>query len=346
MIINRHPRTNIAAGGSAVFTAMYSSAFNVTAINTWEDKDLFTDLGVPKGAVAIIAAVHSDPTYIDIGVRADGSSLDRRIQGTGHVSDASFSNPFTLPVKVDESTGLIEINAETTGVDFRCVGYWTGVDFTEAWDAMTVVSDATHTDKNLNSLYSVPLGSVASIVCANAQTSSKSVGCRTDGSSLSRFYPMRETASLANARSTITIPVKVDSGTGIIELYAEQASSAYFWHAGYFGVGMDFTELKQSISAPSADSTWEDTDLTAYLDQDGRVVDIIAGNGAASTAYVVGLRENGSSLESKEDFYKVNDTAGSISGFSHPLNTDGSGIIEIYAEDKASSVHELTGYYT
>ncbi len=345
-MIIRHPRTNISSAGStAVFTPLFSSAFNVTTINTWEDKDLFTDLSVPKGAIAIILALTTDGNYRHVGIRTDGSAVDRRLQEMGIGNSTPFNHSFQLPVKVDETTGLIEVYAETTTVNFHCLGYWAGIDFTEAWDALTVASDSTWTDKNLNSLHSVPLGAVAMMACASAQTSSKSIGCRTDGSSLVRTYPMRETTNSAVAKNALTLPVKVDSSTGIVELFAEDASDAYFYHAGYFDSGMDFTELKQSITAPSTDDTWEDTDLTSYLDQDGRVVDVVCGNGSTGTSYIVGIRENGSSNESKFSFYKTGDTAGSIAGFSQPLNSDGSGIIEIYAENKASSVHELTGYY-
>ncbi len=69
----------------------------------WQEYDIYTNKSVPKGAIALIRMGHTVTTASrTLGVRTDGSSLNRYIQ----LSYSSGGNiGYTAFVKVDSSTG-------------------------------------------------------------------------------------------------------------------------------------------------------------------------------------------------------------------------------------------------
>ena len=97
----------------------------------WQNYDAYTNLGVPKGAVLVVRMVTllSNNQSHDLGVRTDGSSLDRYF-GI-HESEAGGVNGYIALVLVDASSGYIETYCDDT-VDcvFTALGYFDGVSFT------------------------------------------------------------------------------------------------------------------------------------------------------------------------------------------------------------------------
>ena len=97
------------------YTEMASAAFPAGADASWEDYDIFTNLSVPKGAVAeILIGNKLDTDERNAGVRKDGSALNRFID-LKEAEDGGLTWVSML-VQVDASTGLIELYAEVGGI--------------------------------------------------------------------------------------------------------------------------------------------------------------------------------------------------------------------------------------
>lgn len=310
----------------------------------WYDYDIYTGLSVPKGAIAcILIRYNSTSTTQDVGVRTDGSSIDRYIRVAPYVQSTGGGRVM-MYVKVDSSTGLIETYASATAnVTFYCLGYWTGTDFTEKWDSAMPGSASAWTDVNLNTISGVPGGQVASIFLGNKEAAANTMGARINGSALgTRYFPLRNCVT-AGCHFSVTMQAKTDS-SGIVEIYTTDTTNTSVYCTGYFDSYMDYVESALQTGAIGSASTWTDWDLTAYLDVDGRVVDTACAqtrNGAY--AYTEGVRTNGSSLTR----YLVSDRSDGT-GYapaSYVTKTDASGIIEIWSSNATYEYHRYCGYY-
>lgn len=103
----------------------YVEAWNVWSVNqtnTWLDLDL-SNYGVPAYAVCEIVMVNQangDPCFI--GVRENGSTLERKIEL--HESESGGVDSFTMHVKADENS-IIEYYTQRYPDGFFClVGWW------------------------------------------------------------------------------------------------------------------------------------------------------------------------------------------------------------------------------
>jgi hypothetical protein len=96
----------------------------------WQDYDIYSTLGIPKGSVCQILMLNaSGSATAEMGVRTKGSALDRYI--TMHEAESGGSSSFALDVQVD-GNGVIQTYCSTTNsVNFYLLGYLTGVTFTE-----------------------------------------------------------------------------------------------------------------------------------------------------------------------------------------------------------------------
>jgi len=276
------------------WTEAFSSFLPVGA--GWQNYDIYTLLGVPKGAIAeiIIHSVNNAANRI-VGVRTDGSALNRTINL--HEAEGGGATHVNMLVKVHATTGLIETYCDsTTGITFYLTGYWTGVDFTEMASTFVPTGTATWQDKNLQSAFEVPKGRVCQIhVYHNTQDAAKIAGVRTDGSTLERKMSIHEAEGTVTATNGYDTYVKTSVADGIIETYGTDIFSVYFLLLGYFDSTMDYTELWTQKDITTAD-VWTDFDLTADLDQDGRVTNFVLTHSNANTEANLGARVDGSLL--------------------------------------------------
>ena len=308
----------------------------------WQDYDIFTNKSVPKGAIAcIIATYNSTGTTTSIGVRTNGSALNRYVLMAPYAQSTGV-NGVMMYVKVNASDGLIETYASATvNVTFYLVGWWTGVDFTEKFDSAMPGSASAWTDVNLNTISGVPAGQVASVLLADKYSSAYTMGVRINGSSVVRSVPIRSQASGGAQTHSVTMQVKTD-GSGIVEVYTGSTTNTLVYCLGYFGPEMDYIEDIQTGSIGA--TGWTDWDITSYIVQDGRVADVIcANNRNGAYVYSYGVRINGSSLSR----YLIGDR-GDGTGYSfhcYPTGTDASGILELYGSNSSYEYFRYLGAY-
>jgi len=331
---------------TAAWNEMWSSF--TPAGTGWQDYNIYTALGVPKGAIAHIVMMHGDYTNPrTLGVRADGSSLNRYIKVHRSVNDDAGQVTCAMYVKVDSSTGLIETYADsTTSVTFFCSGYWTGVDFTEMMSSVTTGATAAWVDWDVGAL-GVPDGSICSVACCNHQDAGQSeMGVRTNGSALARYHRVHQSKSGSTETTdceSFTISVVSNSSDGIIEYYNNGGSVSKYHLLGYFGSGLWYTEtIWQLASGSAADQVWTDVSMASYVPASA-IMDCMIAN-TRSFAYYVGARANGSSLQRKWIAHQPEDTY--RSGECLPTAVDASSVYEMIDYDWAYVRNGPYGYYT
>lgn len=325
---------------AVVWTESFSSF--VPAGTGWQNYDIFTNKSVPKGAIAyIVCSSVNDAADRTVGVRTDGSSLDRYINL--HEAEGGGSTNAGMYVKVDSSTGYIETYcSSTTGITFYLLGYWTGVDFTEGWEGSGFTPGW-----NTISYGSGLASKVAAFVLYNSSIgTARYAGVRAVGSSLDRRILLHESEGGSLATTAMgTVCAKCNS-SGQAQVYAEYIDGVNFSDAqmsGFFDSTMDYTELAPTAGAISSANTWTDMDCTAYLDQDGRVVDTYCMHSSSNAEINVGARKNGSSLA--RYILEHEAESNNYAGYGCPTETDGSGIIEFYCGSASAEYVGILGYY-
>ena len=329
------------AGGVSI---SWTEAFTTfTPVGTsWQDYDVYTNKGVPKGAIAeIIIQSVNDAANREVGVRTDGSSLARYVNL--HEAEGGGATTVNMLVKVHATTGLIETYcSSTTGITFDLTGYWTGVDFTEMASTFSPTQAATWHDKNLFSDLSVPKGSVCQIhVHHNTVDAAKTAGVRTDGSSLVRSMSIHEAEGTVTATNGYDTYVKTSTANGIIDMYGTDTTTVFFLLLGHFDSTMDYTELwtRKAIGA----SVWTNVDLTADLDQDGRVTNFVLTHSATGGEYYLGARVDGSGLV--RYILEHEAETNPYTGFGITVQSNPStGIVELWT-GTASEYFWLAGYF-
>lgn len=332
---------NTLTESSTVLYTELAPAVFAPANTDWQNYDIYTTNGVPKGAVAeiVVYNLNASAEYIG-GVRTDGSALNRYL--TIHEAEGGGISTCTFYVKVDSSTGLIETYANnTTNIRFALIGYWTGVDFTEAWGQLTAAGTGSFEDERL-----AQANRVYAVTAVNAEETTNSMGVRTDGSAIDRRFNMHEAE--AGGVHAMTWIVKTD-GDGDIEIYVADTTNNYFYNQGYFGSELDFVEKWSKYDAGS--TGWQDADLTADLDQDGRYVSFYCAHGEAEAEYYCGVRANGGAVGNRylqvhesEEAATSTDNSG-FNGFTATAKSDSSGIVDVYVPATATDYNILLGYF-
>jgi hypothetical protein len=310
----------------------------------WQNYDIFTNNSVPKGAIAhiVIGSVNQTAART-VGVRTDGSALNRYIKLHESEGTTTGANCCSYYVKVDATTGFIETYADNvTGITFYLMGYWTGVDYTELMQALTLSVAATWTDVDLTA-YATD-ARVCEIQLNNLNDGAQAtMGIRTNGSAVVRYVTLHEAESAtveATDVTTFSMCVKSDAG-GIVEYYTSTTTSVSCNLVGYFGSEMDYVENIQtgSISATG----WTDWDLTAYLDMDGRVAEVLSANSTTNAPANYGVRVNGSALSRYIAIHESETSA--TNGYVTACGTDTGGILELYGSNASNEYFRYLGYF-
>ena len=315
-----------------------------TPDGSWVDYDLYTNKGVPKGAVAeIIMANIQAGTENTTGVREDGSAFGTRYILI-HEAEPSGETHIRMFVTCHPTTGLIEVyGADISDAVFYLAGYWENVTFTEcshihyadsanAWDNELMVDAGTDVTNK-----------VCHIGLANTETDvAHTMGVRATGSSLERKLLVHEPES--GGRTLLDMFVKAD-GSKTIDLYSSDAATRIFYLWGYFGSEMDFVELWQQIVLTT--TTWEAEDLTAYLDQDGRVVDFLLVHSAEAATLYLGVRDGDDAVTERKLLEHEAESAGAggeYTGFGLSVKSNASGVVNLISSN-AGEMFMLTGYF-
>lgn len=314
----------------------------------WQNYDIYTNLGVPKGAIAhIVCSSVNDASARTIGVRTDGSSNDTRYIKL-HEGEAGGSVNYSTYVTVNATTGLIETYCDdTTGVTLYLTGYWIGTTYTEynAVDYISIFTTSGSWTSPGSDLFPWYGGAVLDWVLANKDNgASIDIGVRNYGTSNNRFVTLHEAESSTTEYTDCTA-IQMLAKTGVanknVEYYVSSGTYASFYLMGWFSTNMDYVS---SIQTGSVTATgWTDWDVTSYLDVDGRVCDIYCANASTNTEFDFGARQNGSSLSR---YITVHESeSNGYNGFALPAGTDTSGILELYASDSSSENFRYLGYY-
>ncbi len=333
-----------ARAGAQVCYVESAQPWTAAAADAWEVMDLSgAPYNVPAGAVVEIAVRNADAgNELYGGVRAVGSSLDRRFQL--HEAENGGTDVVVMHVQTDASSSIEQYADDTTLVDFMLLGYWTCGVYTEAFQPFKAGGAGSWLDHDLGT-YGVTGSRVAEIVVTNSATgSSRTVGVRTDGSALSRTIILHEAEAGGVEAATFFVETGA-TANATIEVYTSNNGTVDFHLMGYwpFPPG-PYTELAGTVGSPTSDATWQDSDLTGLGVPADAVAEILLGNLQATEPNEVGVRSNGSSLARLLDLQEAEPTDGDFARMH--VTADAASLIEVYHED-VSDPHQflLIGYW-
>lgn len=320
------------------------ATFAIAADGVWTDYDLFTNLGVPKGAIAEIVCANKNEDFARVaGVRTDGSALNRYIDL--HEAEGLGVTTANMFVKCDETTGLIECFSEIgADVDFYLLGYFSlDVDFTEAFTSLGNPGLA-WADLDLTAS-GVPDDAVVQILMGNeASAADFFAGIRENGSTLERGYTLDEAEggskrSPSGSWTTLSMVVQPDAGA-VIEWKAGSATYVTMWLLGWFSSNINFTEGFTDYS-PAADNTWTEKTIAEAAINSVVAFALVHQDSGAET--FCGLREEGSVLARMIEEHEAE--GGSSTGFQACILLDADKKCEVYCEDASEAQFSYTGYF-
>ena len=203
--------------------------FSAGGSGSWRDRDL-DSYGVSANQVAeiVLANTRTDRER-EAGVRADGSSLNRRLDL--HEAESGGVDTATLMVVTDNSRNArIEVYAESNGdIDFYLTGYWSTPPGTYTETAGLTYDPSSPsgswTDWNLSGR-GIPADGILQVAMQNADTNQESrLGVREKGSSNNtRYFRLQEAES--GGRDVAVWHVQLDSDT-TAQWYDEVAPDAH-----------------------------------------------------------------------------------------------------------------------
>lgn len=194
---------------------------------------------------------------------------------------------------------------------------------------------------NVSIYRSNSVNKVAHIVIENQEEDANTVGVRAYSSSLTRYILLHEAEG--GGSTCIDMFVKPDSDA-YIKGYTSDPSNTKFTCFGTFGSELDFVELWQQITN-DGDSDWDAADLTAYLDEDGRVVDYLLTHGVQDANHTLGVRDGDDSSTARYLIEHEAEGGGSEwTGYSMSAQTNASGVVNLYSSTSTENFY-LTGYF-
>jgi len=305
----------------------------------WGNYDLYTNKGVPKGATAeIIVANIQTGVENRLGVRTDGSSLNRHVQQ--HEAEGGGETHCRIFATCHATTGLIECYHSDVSDDdlFYLVGYWENVTFTEDWN-ITYSTTGDWQTRDMSSSYA---DKVLHCLLENSEAdTANSMGVRAVGSSLDRQIYVHEPES--GGESHLDMFVKADSSGDLQVTNDDTGGSNYIRIAGYFGSEMDFVEKWQAVTF--LNDSWYNVDLSAYMDVDGRMVDVLCTNTSTSATKILGVR-NGDDTTLERSLTEHEDEGDSLeyTGFGMSAQSNSSGIVK-FKGNASWAYYYHTGYF-
>jgi len=315
----------------------------------WEDKDLFTDFGVPKGAVVEIAAANTETKATRVaGMRTNGSGLERSFILSE--ADAGGGEHIVMHVQTD-ANGIIDVKAsDTADITFYLLGYWDTGTYVEKMDSYDAGSDASWVDEDLSGS-GVSGGDIAEMVFTNPDTANEwEMGVEEKDSGLGRKIDLRMPENSGGV-TTFTMLAKADSSS-IVDVYEEDTSVTGITLVGYWSTAPSFSYVQkfETIAPPASDQTWTDKDLNLAPNNFGvpndAVTEIILANGEGAVENQMGVRTNGGADLSR--ILEPQEAAGGGRDCARIHTTvDADSVLEIWHEDVSDDIYEfkLVGYW-
>lgn len=325
-----------------IYIESYES-WAAASAGSWTEMDLSAaPYHVPPNAVVEVAIVNSKANASRFGgVRAKGSSLDRRLDL--HEAESGGESVAVMQVATD-ATSLIECYAENTSeVDFVLLGIWLGGSYQERFSTFTSPTVASWASVNLGT-YGVGTGAVAEVVLANTDAGNEQqAGVRPLGFSGERLLDLREAenggVTVATMLATADLSVNAQ-----IQVYAEDKDMVEFVLLGFWDEAPG-TFTDQFVSPGAPNGNWTDTDLSSAGVPDDALVQLALGNATTNKEVGLGARATGTSLS--RSFNLVEAESGGVEVAVFHVQSDNTATIEWYRSTPGSTLQSfLLGWWT
>jgi hypothetical protein len=330
----------------------YPTWLNLTTlsnnIEAWYDYDIFTLNAIPKGAVVeIIGCNPIDASNYYLGVRIDGSTLERRILLNEAEDGGNTTTRFIATV--DNSTGLIEVWGDNDWLSnafpsYYIVGYWNEITFIEQWVKYEVTGaedggwwitdgielslqpDKTHLISITNDAVGTELGG----------------GVRKTVETRGRWAYINEAEGGGN--STISLYVQSDTSNKI-SVFSAVFDDVRFYNQGY--MNNSNIEFMSYYDYPSEsgyiNGNWEVYNLYGVIVPRNYIADFLCMNDATGLERNVGVRENGTTVKR---YIQVREAeSGVFASYGMTVNTDDAGAVEVFGDDYGDVRHTFIGYF-
>jgi hypothetical protein len=324
---------------------------------TWNEYDIETNEGLTSGLVAEIMLENQQKgTQNQIGVRTYGSTktptydMDECEPDGGGGGD-SHGRMF-VEVGDNSGTGYIEVYTEdVSDLAAYLLGYWSNTSWTEV-DEQGYANNSNDTwididtITNINALNANTVYLIAAYIIEEVAIT---IGVRAGGSALDRKLLGHEAEAAGYVENILTFFAKTDAN-GDIEVFdgSEGSANDKGYHVvGYFGSEVDFNELWQVITN-DGDSDWDAEDLTAYLDQDGRVCDFLLGHHVIDSPHTLGVSDGDDPTPVRyfveHEAEDNGTTTGEVTGFGISVKSNASGVVKLYSSTADEDFY-LMGYF-
>ena len=319
--------------GSPQYFEMFMP-WSVVSPDTWESANLEI-YGVPPNAVVEVAVLNADGNELWGGVRASGSTLQRRLQL--HEKNGGVE-VMVMHVQAD-ANGLIELYSDKEDkITFVILGYWIETKYVENWQTFKAGGSNSWRDHSLNS-YGVGSNDVAEVLVVNNDGFDKrKVGVRSNGSSLPRQIELHEAKDGGDEAMSMLAAAGSDGGA-TVEVYAQVDADIDFYLLGHWSTPPGtYASAFENLGSAAVKNIWEDADLSSEGVPANAVVHILAANNETGGGAKLGVREKGSFMVRLLDLHKAE-----YGGLDFPslqvdvasmhVNADANSVIEWYDED-------------
>lgn len=325
-----------------------SLTFNNSSADTWQEKNIFEDFGIPDEAVLEIMMTNDDQTTENnAGIRTSGSSVSR----LWDLHEAEGGGVDAVSAHVKMTNGVIETYSEnTTNVEFTILGYWIpgSCDFVEvSIPAITVTNNATWENQDLSSV-GITDGDIVEIHFYNTATSSElEGGAREVGSTLDRRVDIHEAEG--GGRDWAGMLVKASGSDGTIQVYLENDARLIGLVYGYFpaeSLPGEWTEKFELITDAAFAGTWEqktESDIPNPSESEsGVTIHAMLENTADAAAHFMGIRDPNST---HNRYVELQESEGGGSDFvSMHVHVSGQQY-DIWTDFASSSEPRMLGYW-
>ncbi|MDH3629517.1 MAG: DNRLRE domain-containing protein [Gammaproteobacteria bacterium] len=308
------------AGAPAVaaYTELYEPWTAATPDN-WETVSLVT-FGVPANAVVEVAVINEATSAQRWGgVRAVGSTLDRRLQL--QEAEAGGIDVVTMHVQADVSSQIEHYSDNTSQISFILLGYWTGAVYVELMDPFTANASNSWVEESLADDGLGP-NQVAEIAIVNTNTGAERLaGVRPSGATYQRRFMLHEAES--GGVDALSMMVTTDASS-IAEVFASSSADVDFYVLGYWDTSPGtYTATGGAHGQVSSPMSWETIDLSSYGVPVDSVAQFVLANENQGTENSMRVREVGSTINNRALLLHEAEAGGSDLGSLH-ANVDAS----------------------
>ncbi len=281
--------------------------------DTWETVSL-ASYGVPANAVVEVAVINEATSAQRWGgVRAVGSSVDRRIQL--HEAEAGGIDMVTMHAQADASSQIQHYSDNTGQISFILLGYWTGAGYTDALEPFTANSEAVWVEEGVGD-DGVGPNQVAEILILNTNTGAERLaGVRASGTTHQRRFMLQEAES--GGVDALSLMVTADASS-IIEVYSADTGDIEFYVLGSWNTPPGtYTGTGGSHGQVSAPGSWETVDLSGFGVPADSIAQFVLANENDGAENSMRVREVGSAINNRGLLLHEAEAGGSDLGSLH-----------------------------